>query len=131
MKKSIRMRWLMALVGISLLPVMSSAQASKTDLTGKWTFSVTTDNGTGTPTVSLAQKGDSLSGNYSSQVFGEQAIKGAVTGNRIAFMFTASLEGQSLIVRYTGTIEADGTIQGGVDLGGLGSGTFTATRQKP
>jgi hypothetical protein len=131
MKKSIRLRWLMALVGISLLPTMSSAQAAKVDLTGKWTFSVTTDNGTGTPTVTLAQKGDTLTGTYSSQVFGEQALKGTVADGKINFTFTAAAQGQSLTVSYKGSVEADGTLKGSVDLGGFGSGTFTAARQKP
>jgi hypothetical protein len=117
---------------IALLCVASAASAQatqKVDLTGKWTFTVVTDNGTGTPTVTLKQQGDSLSGNYSSQVFGEQAIKGTVSGNKIAFTFTASAQGQSLTVSYTGTIEPDGSLKGTLDLGGFGSGTFTAKKQ--
>lgn len=110
---------------------LHAQNAGKIDVTGKWTFTVTTDNGTGTPTVTLKQQGDSISGNYSSQIFGEQAIKGTVMGGKIAFKFSASVQEQSLTVTYTGTVEPDGTLRGTVDLGGFGSGTFTGTRQKP
>jgi hypothetical protein len=111
---------------------VANAQAVATsDLTGKWSFTVTTDNGTGTPTVTLKQQGDSLSGNYSSQVFGEQPIKGAVTGNKITFKFSAAVQDQSLTVTYLGTIEPDGSLKGTLDLGGFGSGTFTAKKQTP
>ena len=110
--------------------VTAGAQApAKVDLTGKWLFSVTTDGGTGTPTVTLKQQGDSLSGTYSSQIFGEQAIKGTVTGSKIGFTFTATVQGQTLTVSYAGTIEPDGSLKGTVDLGGFGSGTFTAKKQ--
>ena len=120
-------------VGLMLVPALLAAQAApaKTDLSGKWQMSVTTDNGTGTPGLTLTQKGDSLSGTYSSQVFGEQAVKGMVSANKVAFSFTASAQGQSITVSFTGAIEADGSLKGTVDLGGFGSGTWTATRSKP
>lgn len=106
------------------------AQA-RTDLTGKWMMSVQTDNGTGTPMLTLKQNGDSLTGTYASQVFGNQAVMGTVSGKKVAFWFTASAEGQSLRVTYTGTVEADGSLKGTVDLGGFGSGTWTARLDKP
>jgi hypothetical protein len=116
---------------VFVLPLTGSAQTEKkTDLTGKWLFSVTTDAGTGTPTVTLKQSGDTLSGHYSSQAFCEVDFKnGSVKGKNVTFKFSADVGGTPLVVTYTGTIEADGSLKGSVDLGGYGTGTFTAKRE--
>src|SRR5262245_5868816 len=57
----------------------ASAQADKkVDVTGKWLFNVVLDVGTGTPTVTFKQQGDSVTGHYSSQTLGEIDFKGTV-----------------------------------------------------
>ena len=114
------------------LPAGVSAQAkpeTKADFSGKWLFAVNSDAGTGTPTVTLKQQADTLTGHYSSQTLGEHDVKGTVKDKQITFSFTADLQGTALAVTYKGTIEADGTLKGTVDFGGMGSGTFTAKRQ--
>jgi hypothetical protein len=116
---------------VAVLPSVGSAQAAKVDVSGKWSFSVVTEGGTGTPTLTFVQKGDSLTGHYSSQVFGEVELKGTVKDGKISFAFNASVQGQSLTVTYAGTVESADAMKGTVDLGGFGSGTFTGTRQKP
>jgi hypothetical protein len=60
--------------------VIVSAQSSKIDITGKWTFTVQTDAGSGTPTVTLKQDGEKLTGHYSSQNLGEADLTGTVKG---------------------------------------------------
>ncbi len=105
------------------------AQSSKIDVTGKWTFTVQTDAGSGTPTVTLKQDGEKLTGHYSSQNLGEADLTGSVTGQEIKFTFNADAEGTSLTVTYTGTIENKDSMKGSVDLGGMAQGTFTAKRQ--
>jgi hypothetical protein len=118
---------------VVLLVVCASAfafaQAAKVDLTGKWTFTVTTDAGTGEPAVTLKQDGEKLTGHYSSQVLGEADLTGTVKGQKIEFAFTADAQGTKLEVKYSGTVESKDALKGTVDLGGLGSGTFTAKRQ--
>ena len=124
----LRVRTIM--VGVSmLLAGAAGAQEKKTDVTGKWLFSVTTDAGTGTPTITLKQNGDSLSGHYSSQLFGEIDFKGTIKDKAFTFAFTATVQGTSFTVTYKGTVEAVDALKGSVDLGGQGSGTFTAKRQ--
>ena len=121
---------LLIVAATALRPGSVIAQAdTETDLTGKWAFTVNTDAGTGSPTVTLTQKGDSLSGLYSSQIFGEVQLKGSVAGREFSFAFTASVEGRSFTVTYSGTIEAADALKGTVELSGLGNGTFTAKRQ--
>jgi hypothetical protein len=106
-----------------------SPQGSKIDVTGKWTFTVQTDAGSGTPTVTLKQDGEKLTGHYSSQNLGEAELSGTVKGQEIKFTFNADAQGTSLTVTYTGTIESKDSMKGSVDLGGLAQGTFTAKRQ--
>jgi len=106
-----------------------AAQAAKVDVTGKWTFTVQTDAGSGTPTVTLKQDGEKLTGHYSSQNLGEADLTGTVKGQDIKFSFSADAQGTSLQVTYTGTIESKDAMKGSLDLGGLASGTFTAKRQ--
>ncbi|HEX7939014.1 MAG TPA: hypothetical protein VF483_08465 [Gemmatimonadaceae bacterium] len=129
-----RGRRLSAWIGAACLAVVTSSAAAqapaKVDLAGKWLLTVTTDNGTGTPTVTLQQKGDSLTGHYSSQVFGEQEVHGSAKDGKFRFAFSGNVQGQSFTVTYSGTIESVDSIKGTLDLGGFGSGTFTGARQK-
>ena len=126
-----RFAWILAaaVAVIAAASTRPTAQGAKVDLTGKWAFTVQTDAGTGTPTVTLKQEGDKLTGHYSSQVLGEADLTGAVKGQQFDFSFSANAQGTSLDVKYTGTIENKDSLKGTLDLGGLGSGTFTAKRQ--
>ena len=118
--------WSLIVVGAS---VAVTAQGAKVDVTGKWTFTVQTDAGTGTPTVTLKQDGEKLTGHYSSQTLGEADLTGSVKGQDIKISFSVDAQGTSLNITYTGTIESKDAMKGNVDLGGLATGTFTAKRQ--
>jgi hypothetical protein len=107
----------------------SQTPDTKVDLTGKWLFEVTTSAGTGTPTVTLTQKGDTLTGHYSSQTLGEADITGSVKDGKFTFKATVSVQGTSFDISYAGTAEGRDALKGTVTLGELGSGTFTAKRQ--
>ena len=128
-KKLAVMRCFTGLAFIALLPVAISAQGSKVDVSGKWTFTVQTDAGGGTPTVTLKQDGEKLTGHYSSQNLGEADLTGTVKGQDIKFSFSADAQGTTITVTYTGTIENKDSMKGTVDLGGVAQGTFTAKRQ--
>jgi hypothetical protein len=109
-------------------PIALVAQAP-VDVTGKWIFTVETSAGGGTPTVTLKQDGEKLTGHYSSQTFGEVDLTGTVKGTAISFMFGADVQGTHLDVTYSGTVESKDSMKGKVNLGGLGEGTFTAKKQ--
>ena len=102
---------------------------AKIDVTGKWAFDVTTSAGSGMPTVTLKQAGESLTGHYSSTNLGEADLTGTVKGRDIAFKFTGTVQGMSVDVSYTGTIESNDAMKGTLDIAGLAQGTFTAKRQ--
>src|SRR5262245_13801857 len=119
-----------AALALIALPVSVRAQAEKkTDITGKWLFTVTSDAGTGTPTVTFKQQGDSLTGHYSSQTFGEVDFKGTFKEQKLVFRFSVDAGGTSLTVTYSGAFDGADALKGTVDLGGMGTGTFTAKRQ--
>jgi hypothetical protein len=116
-------------LAVVALTARGSAQSGKIDVTGKWLFSVQTDAGTGTPTVTLKQDGENLTGHYSSATLGEADLTGTLKGKDIKFAFKVDAQGTALDITYSGTVEDKDSIKGEVDLGGLGKGTFTAKRQ--
>ncbi len=122
---------LLLLISIAaVLPRAASAQTdAKVDVSGKWLFNVTTSAGTGTPTVTFKQQGDSITGHYSSQTLGEADLKGTVKDRKINFSFRVDIQGTSLTVVYSGTVEGNDAMKGSLDLGGQATGTFTAKRQ--
>jgi len=119
---------LAALIVLPLSVVAAGLPQDKpADVAGTWAITVEIAGTTGSPTVTLKQEGETLTGTYSSQVFGEQKVTGTIKGNAITFEFTASIEGNAVKVTYTGTVDKT-TMSGKVSLGELGEGTFTAKK---
>ena len=115
-------------VAIVMLSVVAIAQGARVDVTGTWTFTVQTSAGAGTPTITLKQDGEKLTGHYAGQL-GEADLTGTVQGQDIVFSFTVDAQGTALKNTYTGTIEGKDSLKGTVDIAGLATGTFTAKRQ--
>ena len=113
---------------MAVTSIVLTAQAP-VNVTGKWLFAVETSAGGGTPTVTLKQEGEKLTGHYSSMQLGEAELTGSVKGAAITFSFGADVQGTHLDVTYSGTIDGKDSMKGKVNLGGLGEGTFTAKRQ--
>jgi hypothetical protein len=118
----------MAMIVTAALSTRAAAQA-KVDVTGKWLFTVETSAGPGTPTVTLKQDGERLTGHYSSQTLGEADLTGAVRGQSLNFTFDADLQGTLVKVTYAATVESKDAMKGTIDIGGLATGTFTGKRQ--
>src|SRR5689334_18753674 len=126
------MRRLYALLAITLFAIPAYAQGDKkADVTGKWLFTVTSELGTGTPTVTFKQAGDSLSGHYSSATFGEADFKGTFKDQKLTFSIKVDAGGQALTVTYSGQMDGENAMKGSVDFGGMGAGTFSGKRQQP
>jgi hypothetical protein len=124
------MRRLLSLLAILLVTTRAHAQdAKKIDLTGKWLFTVQTDAGAGTPTITFKQTGDSLSGHYSSATLGEADLKGTFKDQKLVFRVSVSAGGNDFIVTYSGQSDGENALKGTVDLGGAAAGSFTAKRQ--
>ncbi len=93
------------------------------DISGKWSFEVVLDAGSGSPTFEFTQTGESLTGMYHGQ-FGEAKVSGTVKGDKVEFTFG----GDAGSVKYAGTLDGANKMKGSVDYGEAGQGTFTATR---
>lgn len=121
--------FLRVLTGVVLAAgLLTSAQLdAQTNVTGEWLFNVTTDQGGGTPTITFKQDGEKLTGKYVGQL-GNADLTGTVKGNEIKFTFTIDAQGQQAPVSYEGTVEKN-TMKGKLDIGGMVSGTFTATKK--
>ena len=118
--------------GLGLVVLMASIvsvglQAQATNVTGEWAFIVQTDQGGGTPTMTFKQDGEKLTGKYAGQ-FGSADLTGTVKGNAIRFTFTIDVQGQQAPATYEGTVEKN-TMKGKMDIGGMVTGTFTATKK--
>ena len=113
------------LLALSLLCALSAAAA---DISGKWSFQVETDAGTGSPKFEFKQTGEDLTGSYSGAL-GEAKLKGTVKGDKVDFEFTVDVGGQTGKVVYAGTVDSTGAkMKGSVELAGLGKGTFTGAK---
>ena len=102
---------------------------SKVDVTGTWAFEVQTDAGTGTPQVTFKQEGEKLTGHYSSALLGEADLTGIVKGQAIEFLVTASVQGNSIELTFSGTIDDNNSMKGKVSFAGFEKGTFTGKRK--
>jgi len=130
----IPMRVLLSTILLATAASTVSAQADKkpaADISGKWAFTVTSDVGSGTPTVTFKQKGDSLTGHYSSQALGEIDFVGTYKGGKINFAVSAEAGGQAFTMSFAGTVEGNDDMNGTIDFAGMATGTFSGKRQKP
>lgn len=115
--------------GASAAPVAAAAAQDKpADVSGAWQLQIDLGGNAGTPSMTLKQDGEKLTGVYSSQVVGEQQLTGTIKGNDISFGFQASFDGNAVKVTYTGTVDKD-TMKGKVVFGDLGEGTFTGKKK--
>jgi len=105
-----------------------AGQSPKVDVTGKWLFNVETAAGSGTPTITLKQDGEKLTGHYSGQL-GEADLTGTIKGADFTFKFAVDAQGNNLECTYKGTAEAKDALKGTLNIAGLADGTFTAKRQ--
>jgi hypothetical protein len=112
--------------GVAAPPL--EAQDPAPNLTGVWAFSVVTENGTGTPSVTLLQEGETLSGTYVSDRMGARRLEGWVRGDSVHFRLETD-PSAGVVMTFIGRVQGDGGLAGIVDFGGMGGATFTARRQ--
>jgi hypothetical protein len=111
------------------MALAASVSAQKYDMTGEWAFEVQTDAGTGTPTFTLKQDGDKVTGKYKG-LLGEADVTGTVSGKTFKLSFGGDVQGTALTATYEGEFESATSVKGKVDLGGMASGTFTGKKVK-
>ena len=116
----------LALVVTGIFALMGSLAASAADIAGTWNLTVTTQAGTGTPTLVLVQNGETLTGTYTGR-FGTSPIKGTYKDGTIVFSFEVSGPMGSTQVSYTGKVEGD-SMSGSMQMGSMAGGTFSGKK---
>lgn len=111
------------------LVVLSAAASFAADVTGTWNLAVELSVGSGNPLVVLKQQGDKLTGTYSGTL-GEAPVTGKIEGDKIEFWFEAEAAGQRFRAVYKGVVKDGKTMQGTVEYGEIGDGTFTGRKKE-
>jgi hypothetical protein len=106
----------------------ASTAASAGDISGVWSFTVETPNGTGTPTFTLKQDGEKITGTYKGQL-GEAPVNGTIKGADVTLMIKVSPQGEEITVTYTGKVTGKDTMSGKAIFGSLGEGTWSAKKK--
>src|SRR5262245_22712032 len=112
-----------ALLTLALPAVAADPAAS---VSGTWTLTVTTPQGTGKPTLRLKQDGEAVTGPYKGRL-GEAPVTGTLKGATLKLAFKISSMMGELPVEYDGTVKGS-TMEGTVKLG-PDSGTFTGKKE--
>ena len=132
-----KLRILVSAAALALVPAVAHGQSAaakpdtgKVDVTGKWNVNIESPV-QGTPTITLTQKGDSISGKYISNAIGTHDFVGTIKGRALSFSFPAESGGQSFVMAFTGKLDDADSMSGSIDFSGMATGTFTAKRAKP
>ena len=107
----------------AILFTLLASAAMAGDMTGSWACEVETDMGSGTPSFTLKQSGNSLSGKYSGTL-GEADVTGKVNGDKFEMSFKFD-QGE---VVYTGAVSGSNA-KGTLDLAGQAKGKFTCAKK--
>jgi hypothetical protein len=123
---------IVSIVSIAVVVLLSTTldarQGGEPSLTGAWSFTVESSAGVGMPTVTFKQDGHSLTGHYSSTMFGEAELKGTVNGASVEFTVQASYQGQAMPLKFSGVVEGKDSMKG-KSSSDLGESTFVAKRK--
>jgi len=103
-------------------------KAQKIDVTGVWDTVVETSQGAFNVTTTFKQDGEKVTGTQASQM-GEVALEGTITGADLKYGITIDMGGQSMSLAFAGKVDGD-TISGVFDMGGMGTGSWSAKKQK-
>jgi hypothetical protein len=105
------------------------AAAGALDVSGTWEIQVTTSTISASPSMTLKQDGEKITGEYHSQQYGQFPLTGTIKDGKIDLTFVMAVEGNNINVVYSGTVDKDG-MNGKVNYGDLMDGTFTGARKK-
>jgi hypothetical protein len=114
----------------SLAELRRPSQTNKVDVTGVWIFTVESQAGKSTPTLTFKQDGETLTGQYSSQLMGQADLTGTVKGQSIEFVVSATVQGTAIALKYTGSVDSKDSMKGTLSAGDFGDGTFTGARKQ-
>ncbi|HYK87900.1 MAG TPA: hypothetical protein VE398_03975 [Acidobacteriota bacterium] len=120
-----------SIVLIPLIAVARPKLLSQTDganVSGTWDLSLESAAGSATPTITLSQEGEKITGTYIVKL-GKTSLKGTLERKNIKIIVTFKFLGQQVSVTYSGEVDDD-AMKGSVQFSIGGSGSWTAHRKK-
>jgi imidazolonepropionase-like amidohydrolase len=103
--------------------------AAPVDPTGVWTLVVNTPQGDISVSLSLRKEGEQILGTLTGPQGTTDIRNAQVTGNQLRFSSSVPIQGDTVDITVTGTIEG-GTMRGAMVIPSLGSFEFTGTRPR-
>ncbi len=94
---------------------------------GVWNVQMQTPRGTNPATLTFATSGAELSGSWASQMGSQQFSGGSVDGGKVNWSVKMQGPMGEINLVFAGQVE-ENAIQGTVQLGNFGSGSFSGTR---
>ena len=125
MKRSI----LYVAVSMLLVSSVALAQGKGKSVAGIWNATVTLPNGGGSPTLTFAVKGDSVTGTVKRPTGEVFPLRGTIKGSDLTYTFTVPNNGQPVPVTVKAKVVGD-SLGGTMDFGGSVTGQITAKRAK-
>lgn len=104
------------------------AMAKDVNVTGDWTFTITTPQGERTNDITFVQEGEKLKVTMKSPR-GEVTGEGTVKGSDIEWSITRDTPRGQFTMTYKGKIQDENTITGEVEMGNFGKAAWKATRK--
>ncbi len=112
---------------IILLGGAGSVALPATELTGTWELKVVIGQVTATPSITLRQQGEKLTGTYKGRM-GETPLEGTIKDGQIQVSVKLKFQDEEIAVRYSGKVE-DETMSGTVQFQKSATGKWTARRK--
>jgi hypothetical protein len=119
---------LILIMAIAMTGLFLAAAQAQVNVTGDWTFTMTTPRGERTSDVKFTQDGEKLTVVMTSQR-GESKGEGTVKGQDIEWTVTRQTQRGEFSMTYKGKIENENTMSGEVEMGQMGAMAWKATRK--
>lgn len=114
-----------------LAPSVASQPANvRASVAGKWVLDVRLPGAPATPTITLKQQGEKLTGHYSGARIGEQQLNGRIKGADFEFTVEGETSAGPVTLVFKGTLTTTDAMKGMLRVSGGANGTFSGKRVK-
>lgn len=116
-------------LALALVLMAASPLVAQDAAFGTWELTTLSPEGDFKSTVEIRKDGETLVMVGKGQNGGERKFDSiALEGDKIAFSYTIQYNGSPMLLAYRGQIKGS-AMEGGVDFGGMASGSFSATKK--
>jgi hypothetical protein len=119
---------LILLMAAAMTGFFLAAAPAQVNVSGEWTFTMTTPRGDRTSDVTFVQDGEKLTVTMKSER-GEATGEGTVKGEAIEWTVTRQTPRGEMTVNYKGKIADDSTMEGEAQMGDFGTMAWKAVRK--